>query len=421
MKRAKVAILTILLMILVWSLAPQPAVACGGLFCQTSPVDQNAERIIFSDNGDGTITTLVQIQYTGSAPDFSWILPLPSAISNDDIAVPDGADAAFTELELATNPRYIPPPLPACAEIAIPDMVVESSEGGGVEIFASGEVGPFGFVVIGSEDPDALLNWLRDNEYRVEPAMEPLIDVYVEEQMVFLAMRLLPGEDADSITPIEVTYRAERPMIPLRLTAVAANPDMAVLVWFFGEAPVRPENYAHMEIPDEAITFWDFGGNNYRSLVSRYANEHNGQAFITEYAQPTANLAFNEPLLNELAQKHRYLSRLNTVISPEEMTLDPVFAFDSSLPDVSNVHDLSETTGQYECERAAATSGVVAAVDEVLRGEEAVAAQNDPLTYQPSLTARLVTGGAVLLCVGLVLGAAVVGVFLLGRSSLRSE
>ena len=420
MKQRKTLFLIGLLMILAWSQAPQPVAACGGLFCQNSPVDQNAERIIFSDNGDGTITALIQIQYSGSAPDFSWILPMPSAITNDDIAVPEGADAAFTELEIATNPRYISPPLPECAEMVMADMAFEAEEGG-VEIFAEGEVGPFGFVVIGSEDPDALINWLRENEYRVEPAMEPLIDVYVEEQMVFLAMRLLPGEGADSITPIEVTYRSAQPMIPLRLTAVAALPDMAVLVWFFGDAPVRPENYAHMEIPDEAITFWDFGGNNYRSLVSRYANENNGQAFVTEYAQPTANLTFNEPLLNELAQKHRYLTRLNTVISPEEMTLDPVFAFDSSLPDISNIHDLSETTGQYACERDAATSGVVAAVDEALRGEEAVAEQNDVLPYQPSLGARLVTGGAVLLCVGLVLGIAVVGAFLLGRSSLRSE
>ena len=36
-----------------WS---RPVQACGGLFCQNSPVDQNAERIIFTDNGDGTVS-----------------------------------------------------------------------------------------------------------------------------------------------------------------------------------------------------------------------------------------------------------------------------------------------------------------------------------------------------------------------------
>ncbi len=48
-----------------WGAAASPALACGGLFCQNSPVDQNAERIIFTQNGDGTISAIIQIQYTG--------------------------------------------------------------------------------------------------------------------------------------------------------------------------------------------------------------------------------------------------------------------------------------------------------------------------------------------------------------------
>jgi hypothetical protein len=34
----------------------QPASACGGFFCQISPIDQNSERIIFTQNRDGTIS-----------------------------------------------------------------------------------------------------------------------------------------------------------------------------------------------------------------------------------------------------------------------------------------------------------------------------------------------------------------------------
>ena len=41
-----------------------PAAACGGFFCsQQQPVNQAAERIIFADNGDGTITAVIQILY----------------------------------------------------------------------------------------------------------------------------------------------------------------------------------------------------------------------------------------------------------------------------------------------------------------------------------------------------------------------
>ena len=331
---------------------PRSALACGGLFCQNSPVDQNAERIIFTDNGDGTISALIQINYTGFAPDFSWILPLPNPITAADVAVPEDATAAFLELETATTPRFIAPPPPNCAIPDFDGLVFESAvPAGEVQIFASGEVGPYGFDVIGSEDPTALITWLRDNQYRVEEQMEPLINVYVSESFVFLAMRLLPDQGAQDIQPVQVTYASEKPMIPLRLTAVAANPNMAVITWFFANAQAVPQNYAHMEIEDEEIVFFTGGGNNYRQLLAERADVFNGQAFITEYAQPTSMSSFASPLLRELAARHRYLTRLNTVISPEEMTQDPVFEYDPGRENVDNVHDLSEWRGMYACEQ----------------------------------------------------------------------
>jgi hypothetical protein len=350
-------LLLIILLLGILFLSFEPAQACGGLFCQNSPVDQNAERIIFTQNRDGTITAIIQIQYTGFAEDFSWILPLPNPITAEALAVPETAMNAFIELETSTNPVFIAPPLPRCAQdfdfdfgfvgAGAPAEMAASD----VQVFATGEVGPFGFDVIGSEDPNALINWLRDNSYRVEPPMEPLINVYVEEQFVFLAMRLLPDQGVQDIQPIQVTYPSERPMIPLRLTAVAANPDMAVLTWFFADSQAIPTNYAHMEILDHEITFFSFGGNNYRQLLGQRANEFAGRAFITEYAQPSHQMAFNDPLLQELNQRFAYLTRLNTVISAEEMTVDPLFDYDPQRRDVSNIHDLSQAVGLYDCER----------------------------------------------------------------------
>jgi hypothetical protein len=332
--------------------APVSALACGGFFCTNSPVDQNAERIIFTQNGDGTISAYIQIQYTGSAPDFSWILPLPSAISAEDIEVPDDAMAAFFELEVATDPVFIPPPIPECALRDLPMMAVaEGADSGEVTVFATGAVGPYGFDVIGSEDPEAMIAWLRENNYRVTEEMEPLIDVYVVEGFAFLAMRLLPDKEAQDVEPVKVTYRSSTPMIPLRLTAVAANPDMAVMVWIYADKQATPENYARLEIADEDLTFFSFGGTNYRQLMGDRADEYGGQGFITEYAAPSRELSVVHPLLQQLGASHPYLTRLNTVISPEEMTVDPVFSYDPQLKDVSNIHDLSNMTGLFDCER----------------------------------------------------------------------
>src|SRR5687767_9209431 len=78
-----------MILVVGWILALPHAQACGGLFCNTLPVDQNAERIIFVVHDDGTISAIVGINYVGKAEDFSWIVPVPS--------VPQ-VDVAETEL-----------------------------------------------------------------------------------------------------------------------------------------------------------------------------------------------------------------------------------------------------------------------------------------------------------------------------------
>jgi hypothetical protein len=106
-----------------------------------------------------------------------------------------------------------------------------------------------------------------------------------------------------------------------------------------------------MEIPDKEITFFTFGGNNYRQLVSDEANEYGGQAFITEYAAPANEISVVHPLLQHLRENYAYVTRLSTVISPDEMTVDPIFDYDPQRKDVSNVHDLSNLSGVWDCER----------------------------------------------------------------------
>src|SRR3954467_14597846 len=85
---------------------PSTALACGGFFCnQSQPVNQAAEGIIFADNGDGTTTAVIQIQYQGPSKSFSWLLPLSSVPKADtDIGV--ASNLALQRLQAATNPNY---------------------------------------------------------------------------------------------------------------------------------------------------------------------------------------------------------------------------------------------------------------------------------------------------------------------------
>jgi hypothetical protein len=332
---------TLLTIALFTTLSLSAVSACGGLFCQNVPVDQQAERIIFTVNDDGTITAYVQINYVGEAPDFSWVVPVPSTPRVDVAEI-----ASFDELSNLTSPMFIPPLMPACAPIPMPSMAMEDSAGGGsVDVLASGTAGPYAYNVVTSIDPDALITWLRTNNYRITEQMEPLVHAYTDEGMVFLAMKLQPEQGVQDIQPVVMTYISEEPMIPLRLTAVAATPNMNVVTWIFGDAQALPTNYAHPVIDDTNIrgTFFTSDGTNYLQLVDQTVDLYNGRAFITEYAQPTNELVEQaaDPLLQTLFTDYDYVTRVFGRISPEEMTVDPMFKLSDDVADISNVHDLS--------------------------------------------------------------------------------
>jgi len=163
---------------------PQGAEACGGLFCSaTAPVNQAAERIIFSKNADGAVTAVVQIQYEGPSGEFAWVLPVPGI---PDVKI--SSDLAFTRLQLASNPQYN---LSTRVEgkcfddgtrFNAPSGNVDADGsggaggpgGGGVAVLAQGNVGPYDYVVIkpdGAFDRvgDVMVEWLTKEGYDVVP------------------------------------------------------------------------------------------------------------------------------------------------------------------------------------------------------------------------------------------------------------
>ncbi len=289
-------------------MTPSVASACGGFFCsQTQGVNQAAERIVFANNGDGTVTAVIEIQYQGPAEKFSWLLPISSVPMGDEIAV--GSSVSFQRLQQATNPQYFLTTRIEGRCDQEPDngggLVFEGDDdeaaaggsgpgGNGVTVEASGLVGSFEWKVI-SLDPmlpepaDTAVTWLSDNGYDVPQGAPGLLGPYLADGLYLLALRLQKGATAGSIRPIVLTYAAAKPMIPIKLTAVAANDDMGVLTWVLGDHQAVPQNYYALEL-NEARINWFNPNSNYNAVVIAAANEAGGQGFVTEYAQPGSDL-----------------------------------------------------------------------------------------------------------------------------------
>ena len=283
------------------ALQPTRARACGGFFCDNSqPVNQAAERIIFSQDADGEVTALIQIQYQGEAERFAWMLPVQGV---PEVGV--SSDAAFLRLQQATNPTYRMNVTVEgeCAEAdfsrgpfaaggadagAAGFDASAAADAGPVAVLDEGSVGPYDFVIVSvrpdTEDPaEEAITWLTDNGYDVSDFGGDLLRPYLAAGMNLLAFRLTKGNAAGSIRPVRISFGVGVPSIPLRPTAVAASDDMGVLVWVLGDHRAVPANYRSLEI-NEAILNWFSPGSNYDAVVTQAANEAGGQGFVTEMA-----------------------------------------------------------------------------------------------------------------------------------------
>jgi MYXO-CTERM domain-containing protein len=410
--------------------------ACGGFFCNNQPVIQTGEQIIFGvDHDTQTTTAIININYSGMAPDFAWLLPLQ--VNPTEIRT--GPTQAFVVSNQLTQSRFQITEVETRGVCSVDQVAFRSSAedantaaptsegaGGGVNVLQQSQVGPYDTVVLEGSDPEKVFEWLIANDYRLTDEMKEPVIPYVAKGDVLLALKLSKDQDSGDIQPVELVLKNEamgateapEACIPLRLTAIAAQADMDVTaVVLSNSGRTIPVNYNHVEINMAKID-WMRGGNNYRQIVSEAADEGSGNAFTTEYAGPASifeeslyqdgqydvdrlrsqtdladfldelqrqGLRFRPELravmtrhypevvecrgcpssqfrgtmidptaaVDELEERvieperrvqgmfdsYKYATRLYTLISPEEMTIDPMFDFDASLPDVTNVHE----------------------------------------------------------------------------------
>jgi MYXO-CTERM domain-containing protein len=417
--------------------APRRADACGGLFCNTTPVVQSEEAIIFDvDPPANKVTAIINIVYQGSAEEFVWVLPLQTAPES----LETGSQQAFIALQQLTTPQYRITEFEdvgmctdfnqfarGTAEDAAADLGGQNSPPSadpGVNVVSREEVGPYDTVVLEGE-PTAVRNWLVDNGFLVTDAMMDLVTPYLAKGDTLLALKLLNDRDVGEIRPIEVTMSANisekalEACVPIRLTAIAANTDMPITTYVFSDAGrAIPQNFFHAVINPLKIDWLNFGSN-YRQLVADAVDEADaGHAFVTEfsgsptiledqvylegqfdlarlrtrtdlglfldelinqgllrrpgvrpilekYFQPVKdcpscspgefygrqidpNLAVDEiekDVINpdrraqQIFDGRSYFTRLLTILDPEEMTVDPIFTYDPTLDEVSNIHN----------------------------------------------------------------------------------
>lgn len=336
------------------ALVPRLGLACGGFFCAQSPVDQTAEQIVFAKEGDKA-ATYIQVSYTGAASAFAWIVPVlhvPEKLEVSELGL-------FVELQTLTAPRFLPPASAggssggggcACVDASAPlgSTVGVPPPEPKVIVLDEQTVGPFETATVESDSADDLLDWLQSRDFDVSDDARDLVQAYLDEGAKFVALKLTPTAGVQDIRPIKLTFAEWEPCVPLRLTRIAVADQLPMMIWILGESRALPTTFGHAEVALGKVRFDGSDpttGTNWRRLVNEAADGLGGRAFVTEFAGPTSALLPGATgfRTRELLKSAPYLTRLFTVISPDEMTADPFFRVttaDEALPDVPNVHQL---------------------------------------------------------------------------------
>ncbi len=294
----KLGLLMVLLPAL--SLSSPQALACGGTFCdsgpQAMPVDQTGENVLFVLDG-GYVEAQVQILYTGDAPRFAWIVPMPAI---PEVSV--GSQPLFSALLSGTVPTYnFTRQFESCGaadgglNIGTGGTASFGSGGsggkaaGGVSVISQEVVGAFEVTVLQSSSAQEISDWLATNGYQSVASAPELFADYVERGFVFAAIKLTGGTGIDEIHPLIFRYQGDEPCVPIKLTQVGAVENMGVRTFFLGDDRVYPLNYKHVELNPVRLD-WSSRGSNYNVVVSRAVDSAvaNGHAFVTEYAGPSA-------------------------------------------------------------------------------------------------------------------------------------
>lgn len=389
----------------------EKAEACG---CTSPPVpdgpaefaiNQSAEHIIYEVE-EGFVTAHVLIRYAGNPEEFAWIVPVPS--------VPElslSPSFGFSLLDRDTKPQTsvsVTNDCPVqewdCQYAAMPycnsggggwgcngdddangvALTPDAATGGAsdasggsppVEVLDRQLVGSYETVVISAGDSAAAVAWLQNEGFIVNETMAPYMQPYADAGMVFLASRLVAGADVSEIKPLRMKYAGDKPMIPLRLTAIAAEPEMTITTYIYGDSHFVPEDFPLAEINQDWISIDQSGRTNYPMVLSRSIDEAGGKSFVAEYVgapifgdfdqgsgccstgfdlcnlrddglctcpgadfealdcqEDGAERLEGAAFLDALANKYTSLTRLTTRMSAEDMSYDPVFKPQVSTP-----------------------------------------------------------------------------------------
>jgi len=197
----------------------------------------------------------------------------------------------------------------ACMPMFSRARSMQSVASADVEVLSAQPVGSYDTAVIRSDTGDAIAAWLTDAGFTIPPEARPVLDAYAKEGWCFVAARLRAPSSApaDRIVPhpIAMTFKADAPIYPMRLTGVGASADLQLDLYIFADQRAHIPGFAVLES----------------------ARTHSNLDDAPRFLRPSKEVVLGHAGLIELAGGLPVATRLRHVLSPQDMTRDIAIGF----------------------------------------------------------------------------------------------
>ncbi|MGW2643620.1 DUF2330 domain-containing protein [Streptomyces sp. NPDC001393] len=234
MKQARARILTLVLALLgiqlSWLVAPAYACGCGAMVPDpaTEIAVAQEQSVLRWDGREEQI--VMRLTVNGDTRHAAWIMPVPHRAT-----VRLGDPALFDQLATAIQPvhrtRYYFWPKNGDWPFDSRDMDAAAPPGaaGGVGVVGRQRLGPFDVARLTATDPAALGDWLHAHGFALPDHLRTALQPYVDRHWEYVAVRLAPDTPDTALhgalDPLHLTFSADRPVYPMRLSRLARTPQ----------------------------------------------------------------------------------------------------------------------------------------------------------------------------------------------------
>jgi hypothetical protein len=229
------AVLLALLAVQLGSLAA-PAYACGcGALVPGGGQQVTVGREVSLVRWDGRQEQIVmRLTVAGDAERAAWIMPVPrrATVELGDAELLDQLAAATAPVHRSRSyfwPRDGDWPLTSGDGTGRPPFPPPGRARAEVGVVGRERLGPFDVARLTATDPAALDAWLSSNDFSFPSRLETALRPYVSRRWEYVAVKLAPETSGTALDgdldPLHLTFAADAPVYPMRLSRLAATPQ----------------------------------------------------------------------------------------------------------------------------------------------------------------------------------------------------